>query len=178
LSIITGWAKALPKVHFDIMNTLNTSTEFTPFMLKSAHSPRLIPPLINKVTIQALSRDPNETSTPSPPTPAIPTSDSEDLAQTIITQLADELLDAKDSLTAAKINQAHQANKDCAPDPIFDVGNRVLLATAHRWREYMQAKDGHAAKFMPRFDGSFKVTNAFLDSSTCTLHLPGATKIY
>jgi len=34
-----GWVKALPKVHFDIMNTINASTSFTPFMLKSAHSP-------------------------------------------------------------------------------------------------------------------------------------------
>jgi hypothetical protein len=170
--------KALPKLHFDIMNTLNALMGFTPFMLKSAHSPRLIPPLINEVTIQALSRDPNQTDAPSLPTPTIPTSDGEDLAQTIITQLADDLFDAKDSLTAAKINQAHQANKDRAPDPVFDVGDRVLLATAHWWREYMQAKDGRAAKFMPRFDGPFEVRNAFPDSSTYTLHLPEATKIY
>lgn len=43
----SGWAKALPKVHFNIMNTLNLSTSYTPFMLKSAHSLCLIPPLVN-----------------------------------------------------------------------------------------------------------------------------------
>ena len=179
----TGWAKALPKVCFDIMNTLNALMGFTPFMLKSAHSPRLIPPLINKAAIQALSTDPNETTaatttTPTPPTPLMPTSDGKDLAHAIITQLVDDLLDAKDSLTAAKINQAHQANKDHTPDPIFKLGDHVLLATTHQQREYMQVKDGCAAKFMPRFDGPFKVTKAFPESSTYTLHLPEVTKIY
>lgn len=31
------------------MNTINASTGYTPFMLKSAHSPRLIPPLVNLI---------------------------------------------------------------------------------------------------------------------------------
>jgi hypothetical protein len=42
----------------------------------------------------------------------------------------------------------------------------------------MQVKDSRAAKFMPRFDGPFEVTKAFPESSTYTLHLPEATKIY
>ena len=43
----TRWTRVLPKVHFDIMNTINASIGFTPFMLKSAHSLHLIPPLID-----------------------------------------------------------------------------------------------------------------------------------
>jgi hypothetical protein len=39
---------------------------------------------------------------------------------------------AKDNLLAAKIQQAHFANKDCLPDPAFRVGNKVMLTTAHR----------------------------------------------
>jgi hypothetical protein len=42
-----GWAKALPKVRFDMMNTINASTGFTPFMLKLAHASRLISPLLD-----------------------------------------------------------------------------------------------------------------------------------
>jgi hypothetical protein len=42
----SGWAKALPKIRFDIMNTVNVSMGYSPFMLKSAHSPCLIPPLM------------------------------------------------------------------------------------------------------------------------------------
>jgi hypothetical protein len=160
----TGWVKALPKVCFDMMNTINTFTSFTPFMLKSGHSPCLIPPLIAPGS--------HKTSTDSNPSPLIrsdtevhaPTSDGENTFLTVINQIASDLLDAKDSLMAAKISQAHQTNKDCAPVPTFNVGNRVLLAMASCRREYMQSKDGRVAKFMPRFDGPFKVTHVYPDS--------------
>jgi hypothetical protein len=98
-------------------------------MLKSAHAPLLIPPLINKSLIDTTRQKQNQTSD-TPPTDT-PTSDGEDVAQAVISQLADDLLDAKDSLTAAKINHGHHANKDCALDPVFDLGDWVLLATAH-----------------------------------------------
>ena len=42
----------------------------------------------------------------------------------------------------------------------------------------MQKKDGCVAKFMPRFDGPFKVTTAFLETSTYTLCLPDSSKIH
>lgn len=173
----TGWVKALPKVHFDIMNTINASTSFTPFMLKLAHSPLLIPPLVAPENITVpMNQTPSPTDSSNNEPPA-PTSDGEETVQAVINQLADDLLDVKDLLTTAKISQAHHANKDCSPDPTFDVGDHVLLATAHHRHEYMQAKDGHIAKFMPRFDGPFEVTHAYPDSSTYTLLLPEATKI-
>ncbi|KAF8229194.1 hypothetical protein L208DRAFT_1171585, partial [Tricholoma matsutake] len=108
------------------MNTINASTGFSPFMLKSAHSPHLIPPLTNN----------------DPTTEHINTTPS----QHIFNQLAEDLIDARDLLTAAKISQASQANKDRSPNPEFEVGDRVFLATAHRRRDYMQAKDGRVAK--------------------------------
>ena len=40
-----GWSPALPKVRFDIMNTVNKSTGYTPFQLRFGKSPRLLPPL-------------------------------------------------------------------------------------------------------------------------------------
>ncbi len=39
-----GWVEALPKVRFDIMNTRNASTGFSPFHLRFGKSPRLLPP--------------------------------------------------------------------------------------------------------------------------------------
>ena len=116
----TGWVKALPKVHFNIMNTINASTGFTPFMLKSAHLPHLIPPLIT-LESKAISTD-QQPSPPDTPT-TMPTSDGEDTAQVVINQLAGDLLDTKDSLTVAKISQVCHANKDCAPDPTFNISN-------------------------------------------------------
>ncbi|KAF8240283.1 hypothetical protein L208DRAFT_1083189, partial [Tricholoma matsutake] len=44
--------------------------------------------------------------------------------------------------------------------------DHVLLATAHHQQDYMQKKDGHMAKFMPRFNSPFKVTMAFPEAST------------
>ena len=217
-----GWARALPKVRFDIMNTVNASTGFTPFMLKSAHAPRLIPPLLNleetardepptshtteiavtNETQHDMDTDPGNPQTLvspaplaeqrdnayTPPTRSLanennepitpPSSDGEEEAHRIINQLAEDILDAQDSLTAAKISQACQANKDRSPDPEFSVGDRVLLATAHRRRDYMQAKDGRVAKFMPRFDGPFEVLKAYPESSTYTLHLPEYSRIH
>ena len=61
----------------------------------------------------------------------MPTSDGEEQAQIIIKQLADDLLDAKDLLIAAKISQACQANKDHSPDLNFNIGGCIPLATAH-----------------------------------------------
>jgi hypothetical protein len=162
----TGWVKALPKVRFVIMNTVNVSTGFSPFSLKSAHSPRLILPLVNTPQAEADSSCPN------------PTSDGEDTANTVIKQLTTDLLKAKDSLTAAKISQVHHTNKDRAPAPEFKVGDRILLVTAHQRCDYMQKKDGRVAKFMPRFDKPFEVTTAFPEASTYTLRLPEPSKIY
>lgn len=208
------------------MNTINASTGFSPFMLKSAHSPHLIPPLTNvehtvqeqpatsitpetpndkdtlnpenDPTTEHINTTPCDTPIPNdmtrttpntttmtpddihPPgnTTPTPTSDGKIEAQHIFNQLAEDLIDAQDLLTAAKISQASQANKDRSPNPEFEVGDRVFLATAHRRRDYMQAKDGHVAKFMPRFDGPFKVLKAYPHSSTYTLHLPEYSKIH
>jgi hypothetical protein len=41
-----GWVRALPRIRFDLMNTVNKSTGFTPFQLRMGRSPRIIPPLV------------------------------------------------------------------------------------------------------------------------------------
>lgn len=40
-----GWSSSLPKVRFDIMNTVNKSTGFTPFQLRFGKSSQLLPPI-------------------------------------------------------------------------------------------------------------------------------------
>ena len=54
----------------------------------------------------------------------------------------------------------------------------MLLTTVHRWRDYMQKKDGRVAKFMPKFDGPFEVTTAFPETSMYTLQLPDSSNIH
>lgn len=135
------------------MNTINTSTGFSPFQLKTGHSPRVVPPIVT----QAVSKDDQE-------------------AISALERLQTDILEAKDNLTCAKISQAHQANKTRNPDLHFAVGDMVLLTTVHRRKEYMQAKDGRVAKFMPRFDGPYKILRAYPDTSSYTLELPPTSK--
>ena len=49
-----GWVKALPKIRFDIMNTVNRSTGFSPFQLRFGRSPRVLPPIfLSEITTPA-----------------------------------------------------------------------------------------------------------------------------
>jgi hypothetical protein len=118
-----GWAKALPKVRFDIMNTLNTLTSFFPFILKMGCLPRLLLPLLRN------GRNKEEME--------------EELdACKLILKIEGNVWSAKDSLLMSKLSQAHYANKDRSPEPCFQVGDQVMLMTARRRHEFMQAKDG------------------------------------
>jgi hypothetical protein len=42
----SGWKRALPRIRFNIMSSLNISTGFSPFQLRFGKCPRIIPPLI------------------------------------------------------------------------------------------------------------------------------------
>lgn len=85
-----GWTKALPQVRFDIMNSVNASTGFTPFQLHIGRHPRLIPPLV-------------------PTSPTSP-SDAANDATTFLQTLRTNVATAQDNLTAAKIAQTASAN--------------------------------------------------------------------
>ena len=43
-----GWVKALPLIRFNIINTVNKSTGFSPFQLRMGQSAHVIPPLVRK----------------------------------------------------------------------------------------------------------------------------------
>jgi hypothetical protein len=157
-----GWAKALPKVRFDMMNTINVSTGVSPFVLKTGRSPHLVPPLI----------------TPTDRTGDNGAAPDEVDARAFIETMEEETNAARDGLLAAKLHQAHFVNKDRLADPTYQAGDKVMLATAHRQRDYIRAKDGRVAKFMPRFDGPYKILQAFPESSSYRLELPTASKAH
>lgn len=154
-----GWVKALPQVQFAIMNTVNASMGYSLFQLCMGFSPYVIPPLVHPHDGSCASLD-------------------EGAMRALIEHLETAAMDTQDNLLTAKITQAHATNKHCAPDPGFTVGDRVLLATKNRRRNYMQKHDGQVAKFIPRYDGPYTVVETHLELSVYTLDLPNTMNIY
>ena len=146
-----GWVAKLPRVRFAFMNTVNASTGFSPFQLKTGRSPRLIPP-ISDLPANASAADVT--------------------VHEIITKVERNVKEAQDHLLAAKIQQAFHANQHCGKEIVYKVGDHVMLSTPHHRRNYKQKGKKRAAKFMPRFDGPYTVTAAFPERSEYTLHLP------
>ena len=152
-----GWSRALPRIRFHIMNTVNKSTGFTPFQLRMGRSPRVIPPLI------PLTRN---------------TSPEDISAHDIIQRLQDDVSEAQDNLLQAKISQSIEANKHRSLDFPFTIGSRVRLTTLHRRNEYKSKGEKRVAKFMPRYDGPYTVIDTDEKHSTVTIELPNALNIF
>jgi hypothetical protein len=153
-----GWVRALPRVHFDMMNTVNASTGFSGFQLRMGRSPRLIPPIVA--------------------TPDVDYTDEEKLATEIIARLDLDVIEAQENLLTAKLSQAEQANKLRGPDHNIQVGDRVKLTTAHRRAAYVKKGDKRVAKYMPRFDGPYEVIAKHDECSTYTLDLPNQPGVF
>ena len=145
-----GWVRALPRVRFHIMNSVNASTGFSPFQLHLGHSPRLVPPL-----------SPQENDDPA----------SFDTVS-FLSRLEMDVLEAQDNLLAAKTQQAHAANRHRIPEPRYNVGDKVVLSTKHRRHEYIANGSGRVAKFMPRYDGPYTILSATPEMSTYVLDIP------
>ena len=146
-----GWLAQLPCVRFTIMNTVNASTGFSGFQLKTGRSPRLIPPIA--------------------PLPANATVE-QITAHDIITRVALDVQEAQDNLLAAKIRQAYHANQHCAPEQVYTIGDLVMLSTENRRCNYKRKGKTCVAKFMPRNDGPYTIIDAFPERSEYTLKLP------
>ena len=93
-------------------------------------------------------------------------------ALALIERINTNVTEAQDNLLSAKLNQAEFTNRHRTEEDVFSPGDKVWLSTEHRRWEYIQAKSGRMAKFMPRFDGLFIVTGANLAKSSYTLDLP------
>ena len=154
-----GWVKALPCIRFAIMNTVNKSTNFTPFQLKYGRSPRVIPPLMEEDT-------PSDNIAPTKS------------AQSVINQLEVDVMEAQDNLLRAKVAQAVQANKSRTLTFPYSIGQRVRLSTRNRRQEYKAKGEKRVAKFMARFSGPYKIIGVDEEHSTVTLDLPNSANFY
>ena len=152
-----GWACALPRICFDIMNTINKSTGFTPFQLWMGRSPCMIPPLVpakSNTTVTDIN------------------------AWHIIHQLEMDVFEAQDDVLRTKISQSVQSNKHRSLKFPFKVGSCVRLSTSHCWNEYKAKGEKWVAKFMPRYNGLYTITNVDEEHSTVTLDLPNSPNIF
>ena len=149
------WFHALPRVWFDILNTINTSTGYSGFQLKTGHSPRIIPPLIPLDEVDDVAR-----------------------ALDVLQRLHDDIQEAKDNLLKAKVSQAEFVNRHWRDEVVFATVDRVMLSTFHQRRDYLQKDDKHIAKFMPRYDGPYTIMNTFPNRSVYTLDLPNSPNVF
>ncbi|KIM90205.1 hypothetical protein PILCRDRAFT_35738, partial [Piloderma croceum F 1598] len=109
------------------LNTINSSTGYSGFQLKTGHSPRIIPPLI-------------------PLVPNLDEVDDVNNALEVLRRLHDDIQEAKDNLLRAKVSQAEFANHHRRDEVVFATGDHVMLSTFHRRRDYLQKDDKRVAK--------------------------------
>ncbi|OJT13579.1 Transposon Ty3-I Gag-Pol polyprotein, partial [Trametes pubescens] len=159
----TGWVRALPLIRFQLMNTVNASTGYSPFHLRHGRSPRVIPP-ITEQEITAVTEATDENATTS--------------ALEALRRLETDVMEAQDTLLMAKAAQAFFANSSRGAERAYAVGDKVLLSTFHRRREYMQRGSHRIAKFMVRYDGPFTIAKAHPSTSSYTLDLPVSMRIF
>jgi Chromo (CHRromatin Organisation MOdifier) domain len=78
----------------------------------------------------------------------------------------------------SKITQSYHANKSRSSDLVYKVGDKVMLSTLNRRRDYKTSGERRVAKFMPRFDGPYLVIATFPEASTVTLDIPNAPNLF
>ena len=130
---------------------------YTPFHLRFGRTPRVLPPLSEI-----------------PPNP----SNEHISAREVIENLCSDVADARDNLLLAKISQSYFANPKRAEDPVLKIGDKVMLSTLHRRRDYKSKGQNRVAKFMPWFDGPYEIVDVHQDASTLTLDIPNAPNLY
>lgn len=130
----TGWVRALPRICFQIMNTINKSTKYTPFQLRFGKTPRILPPL--PTAYPSTSREASSTCE-------------------IIDRIQIDVADAKDNLLLAKISQSAQANKYRTDSFPYKVGDWAWIDTDNRRRKLVNVAKGRTAKLMSPYNGPF-----------------------
>jgi hypothetical protein len=99
-------------------------------------------------------------------------------AAEVIQKIHTDTLEAKDNLNRAKISQAIQSNKKRTLTLSFKIGDCVRLLTLHRRHKFKGSGEHRVAKFMPRFDGPFKIIGMNKAMSTIKLKLPPNSKTH
>jgi hypothetical protein len=112
-----GWVHALPRIRFNMMNSVNASTGFSNFQIHLGRSPCLIPPLVPD-SLTPITTQPDETQH----------------ARKLIVNLQTDVNEAKDNLMQMKIFQSFYANQHKSPELPFKIGDEVMLSTLHHQR--------------------------------------------
>ena len=99
-------------------------------------------------------------------------------AREIIENLQNDVADARDNLILAKIFQSYFANPKRAIDPVFKIGDKVMLNTLHCQKDYKSKGQHRASKFMPRYDGPYEIVDVHHATSTITLDIPNAPNLF
>ena len=152
-----GWKRALPRVRFQMMNTVNKSTKFTPFQLRFGKSPRVLPALIeprDNISVEQIS------------------------VRTVCEWVTIGVADAWDNLMLSKIAQSYSANVHRKDDIEYKAGDLVMLSTVNRRKNYKNAEESRVAKLIPRYDGPYEVMDINNDVSVVELHIPSAPNIF
>ncbi len=84
-----GWVRTLPRVRFDLINTINQSAGFTLFQLHMGWSPHLLPLLV----------------------PSTQNTEEEQSKETTIWWIHEDISQAQDNLILARVAQAVQADE-------------------------------------------------------------------
>ena len=156
-----GWVHVLPRIRFDMMNSLNASTGFSNFQIHLGRSPRSIPPLVPD-TLARMST---------------PTEEAQ-RARKLIVDLQNNTNEAKDNLLQAKVFQTFYANQYRSPKIPFKIGDEVMLSTLHSRQEFKKKGEKQVAKFFPRYDGPYCIIDTHTASSNYTLELPNFPNTY
>jgi hypothetical protein len=53
-----------------------------------------------------------------------------------------------------------------------------MLTTLHRRNKYKKKGEKHVAKFLPHFDGPYKVTKAYPETSSYTFDMPNSPNVF
>ncbi|GAA5972542.1 hypothetical protein JCM11641_001892 [Rhodosporidiobolus odoratus] len=148
------WVSHLSSVEFSVNAAVNDSTGKSPFELVLGFTPSLAP----------------NSPSPSSPVPAV---------ESVLERRQLILQEARDSLAAAKVRQAEQANRKRGEDPSFFEGDLVMVDSADRRSRYKtRGGDVRASKLFPRWDGPYEILRAFVDTSTFELQLPPADRAH
>ena len=143
---------ALSRIRFQIMNTVNMLRGFSGFQLHLGRLPHVMPPIVPQllpVDLQAAG----------------------DTAITIINCLKDDVAQARDNLLLTKITQVFHVSATRPPDPMYKNDNLVMLSTVNRHHEYKKKGEKCSAKFFPRWDGPYRITDTHPEASTYTLDI-------
>jgi hypothetical protein len=150
-----GWVKALPRIQFAMMNTVNASTGYSGFQLRMGRSPRIIPPIVPTRVLEEWKFE-------------------GEAAINLLRSIDNDVAEAKDNLLRAKAIQAFNANRHHGKEDIYKIGDRVMLSTMNRRRDYKNKDEKRVAKFFLRWDGPYEVIKLHPEKSDYTLKMPAS----